>query len=77
MNFSGKFGSASTIWYPASGYRSRNDGGLYNVGYAGNYWSVSPYSYYAYRLFFNNVGSVTPSDYGFRAFGYVVRCLQE
>ena len=28
MYFSGKFGSASTIWYPASGYRSSSDGRL-------------------------------------------------
>lgn len=39
MNFSGKFGSASTIWYPASGYRGSNDGGLRNVGGNGACWS--------------------------------------
>ena len=39
MNFSGKFGSASTIWYPAAGYLEYDDGCLYNVGYFGFWWS--------------------------------------
>ncbi|MBE6251332.1 MAG: hypothetical protein E7111_06700 [Bacteroidales bacterium] len=64
MNFSGKFGSASTIWYPASG------------GY-GNYWSASPYSGYACSLIFNDYGGVNLSNRGNRAYGYSVRCLQE
>ena len=42
MNFSGKFGSASTIWYPASGFRYYYVGGLDYVGYCGVYWSASP-----------------------------------
>ena len=77
MNFSGQFGSASTIWYPASGYRYYSDGGLYDVGNGGYYWSASPYDYYAYCLSFNEYGLVDPSSYGNRAYGYSVRCLQE
>ena len=77
MNFSGKFGSASTIWYPASGYRYDDDGSLNSVGYYGYYWSASPYSYYAYRLSFNYDGIVYPSGSSYRAFGHSVRCLQE
>ena len=77
MNFSGKFGSASTIWYPASGYRSGNDGGLSSVGYYGSYWSASPNNDYAFSLFFNYCGYVNPSSYYFRALGQSVRCLQE
>ena len=77
MNFSGKFGFASTIWYPASGYRDSLDGGLGLVGYYGNYWSASPGSYYAYSLGFYNGGSVFPSSSISRARGYSVRCLQE
>ena len=50
INFSGKFGSASSIWYPASGYRGDYYGILYNVGDGGYYWSASPYSKYAYGL---------------------------
>ena len=78
MNFSGKFGSASTIWYPASGYRFDNGGGQTNVGNDGYYWSASPYSgYYAYFLYFYCNGNVGPSLSNSRAFGYSVRCLQE
>ena len=77
MNFSGKFGSASTIWYPASGCRNLGDGSLFNVGFSGNYWSASPNSYYAYYLDFNFHGFVYPSDDDFRARGRSVRCLQE
>ena len=76
MNFSGKFGSASTIWYPASGYRYGNDGGLYSVGCYGVYWSASPGSNYAYGLGFDLDGSVDPSSYYGRAYGFSVRCLQ-
>ena len=80
MNFYSKFGSSSSIWYPASGYRDNRDGGLYDVGYYGIYWSASPYgndSNYAYYLDFNGSGYVGPSSYYFRAFGFAVRCLQE
>jgi len=77
MNFSGKFGSASTIWYPASGYSDSGGGGLYNVGRYGYCWSASPYGNSACDLDFNYYGGVYPS-YGFyRACGYSVRCLQE
>lgn len=82
MDFSGKFGSASTIWYPASGYRSIFDGGLNDVGDLGDYWSASPYnysaySYSAYSLHFIYIGYVNPSFYGNRVSGQSVRCLQE
>ena len=80
MNFSGKFGSASTIWYPASGYRNDSGVSLDYVGGIGIYWSASPDGYDAYYLYFNNFGSiddsVRPSDGNFRAYGYSVRCLQ-
>ena len=77
MNFSGKFGSDQTIWYPASGYRDNNDGGLRNASSYTNYWSASPYIKNAYSLQFGNNGYVDPSSYGYRATGYSVRCLQE
>ena len=75
MNFSGKFGSASTIWYPASGYRYDYDGSLLNVGNYGFYWSASPYSSSAYALDFYDFG-YDPSGYRYRASGQSVRCLQ-
>ena len=77
MNFSGKVGSASAIWYPASGCRSYSGGSLSYVGTYGNYWSVSPYGYYAYYLNFYNSGSVQPSNYSIRANGQAVRCVRE
>ena len=77
INFSGKFGSASTIWYPASGDRGNRDGSLGGVGGFGTYWSASPYYYAAYHLNFNYAGGVSPSIAFYRAYGYSVRCLQE
>lgn len=75
MNFSGYFGSASIIWYPASGCRYYNDGSLSGVGYSGGYWSASPISFSAYYLYFNYY-YVYPSDSILRAYGQSVRCLQ-
>ena len=69
--------SASKIFLPASGYRRSNDGGLYNVGYGGHYWSASPNSNNAYSLYFNDSGYVIPSNSNNRANGQSVRCLQE
>ncbi len=79
LNFSGKFGSASTIWYPASGYRLGDGGGvLSRVGYAGYSWSVTPTSDLAYYLSFYDFGDVRPSSDGSgRADGVGVRCVQE
>ena len=80
MNFSGRFGSASTIWYPASGERHLHDGRLGGVGFCGTYWSASPDSHdsdIACSLFFNDYGLVSPGYDDYRAYGYSVRCLQE
>ena len=77
MNFSGKFGSSSIIWYPASGCRGTSDGSLYSVGYYGSYWSATPVSSYAYYLYFSGSGYVGPSHHRGRAYGQSVRCLQE
>lgn len=76
MNFSGKFGSASTIWYPASGSRG-GSGSLDLVGSCDYYWSASPFNYLAYILYFDDYGSVAPSTSSSRASGQSVRCLQE
>ena len=77
INFSGKFGSDQTIWYPASGSRNGSDGSLVGVGYNGYYWSASPNGGYAYDLYFDNNGGVYPSNFYNRADGLSVRCLQE
>ena len=76
MNFSGKFGSDQTIWYPASGFRDYGDGGLDSIGSLGNYWSASPSGSRAYYLYFDNDGRVYPLGSRNRAFGRSVRCLQ-
>ena len=77
MNLSGKFGSASTIWYPASGCRDNFDGSLIYVESYGRYWSASPGRSYAYFLNFSYDGYVYPSSNDDRASGLSVRCLQE
>lgn len=76
INFSGKFGSASTIWYPASGCRYYDVGSLYRVG-SGGYWSASLNSFYAYGLYFFDHGYVGPSGSDGRAYGQAVRCVRE
>ena len=77
MNFSGKFGSASTIWYPASGCRYYGDVGLRCVAERGYYWSASPNGDYAYGLDFDYFGNVRPGNYYSRAYGFSVRCVRE
>ena len=79
INFSGKFGSASVIWYPASGYKDSYNGIVKNssyYGYRGCYWSASPNDYYACYLFFYENGKVDPSSSDDRAEGKSVRCLR-
>ena len=76
MNFSGKFGSASTIWYPASGCRFGVGGSFGKVGNYGRYWSAS-FRNSAYSLFFYNDGVVLPSYFVYHASALSVRCLRE
>ena len=79
MNFSGKFGSTGSIWYPAAGVLRYDDGSLSGVGDVGDWWSCAPDGRCAYglRLYLYGIGSVIPSyDYD-RSYGRSVRCLQE
>ena len=65
MNFSGKFGSASTIWYPASGNRYHGNGDLDHVGDNGTCWAASPGIYDSFHLYILssiNDGDVDPSN---------------
>ena len=75
MNFSGMFGSATIIWYPASGYRDYSNGCFIYVGNNGAYWSASLNSYGAYGLSLSGA-SVYLSDHYSRANGQSVRCVQ-
>ena len=80
VNFSGKFGDASTIWYPASGCRDYNDyshGGLGFVGNIGLCWSVSPNGNASYDLGIGNDGYFLPSRSDIRGYGNSVRCVKE
>ena len=77
MNFSGKFGSASTIWYPVSGYIDGNTGYLTDVGYYGDYWSSSPDMCFAYYQRISHNGVVYPASTGHRADANSVRCVKE
>jgi len=77
LNFTGRFGSASTIWYPASGGRDCRDGDLGDVGIDGRYWSVTPSGNFSYYLCFGYNGGVGPSLEYNRVNGKAVRCLQE
>ena len=74
MNFSGKFGSDQTIWYPASGYL--HDGGSFYLAGAGFYWSVSSVSLNANFLNFSHNGNVYLGYDDYRAFGFSVRCVR-
>ncbi len=77
MDFSGKFGSDLTIWYPASGSRSSYDGSFHYVGECGYYWSASPEDRLAYYLHFDSNAYVFPAYRNYRVYGRSVRCLQE
>jgi len=72
-----QLGSASTIWYPAAGYRYYVDGSLSYVGSNGRYWSCTPDDSYACTLGFSDDGDVYPSHYLSRAYGRSVRCIKE
>ena len=81
MDFSSTFGSASSIWYPATGYRYGGDGVLKNVGY-GYYWSAYICQAYedsdfgaSFRMGGNEVTLYYDQQYP--ADGLAVRCVQE
>lgn len=67
-------GVTTTMFLPASGYRSSN-GLLYLQGAGGTYWSISIISTNAYNLNFNS-GSVFPANSSSRANGFALRCIK-
>ena len=69
--------SSPATWYPASGVRYSNVGSLFDVGYRGHYWSVTPDDYFACIFYLYSNGYVYPTDGSTRAYGQSVRCLQE
>ena len=77
-NFNNKITSPdATVYFPASGYRSRNDGSLGFVGYGGYYWSAVPnLTFYGCYLYFSS-GHVDPQSYDSRSNGFSVRPVAE
>ena len=77
-DFSGKFGSDETVWYPASGHREYNG----SLGYVRSYgycWSYSPSESNGSNAYNLNFGSGTayPSNDNNRSRGLSVRCQKE
>ena len=78
VNFSGQFGSAPVIWYPAAGRREYRDGDLYPAGYEGRCWAASAGRFSADGLTFGiNRRCVDPDGGGFCASAFSVRCIKE
>ena len=77
INFSGKFGESSIIWYPASGFRYKDIAKLGYVDYGGYYWAASSSSKGADDMSFKYDGYVQPSFYCSCAWGNAVRCVKE
>ena len=63
------------VFFPAAGFRHYGNGDALDRGYSGDYWSSRPNGSYAYRLSFFD-GSAHMNDFGSRAGGYSVRCVQ-
>ena len=76
IDFSGKFGSSSVIWYPAAGFFDYK-GELIHVDNRGGWWSCSLQGSDAYRLFFQDNGNVGPLACNPRSVGHSVRCLKD
>ena len=64
-------------FFPASGYRSRDSGGLANVGGSGACWSAIPDSSAGGRYLGFFSGLVGPQHAGNRAYGFSVRPARE
>jgi hypothetical protein len=62
--------------YVLGGYRNRGDAQVYNVSSYGYYWSAEANGVYESYLDFNSTGSVNPSNYYSRAYGFGVRCVK-
>ena len=82
INFTGIFGEAESIWYPAAGVINRNYG-LEQTYYYGCYWSCTSYNgLQAYYLLLTNSGGVDPASdvsmggWGGHEDGFPVRCLK-
>ena len=77
-NFNNKITSPNaTVYFPASGYRQYDSGGLYLVGYDGNFWSAVPTaSHNGCSLYFEQ-WFVFPQGYRERPSGFAVHPVSE
>lgn len=66
------------ITFSATGFRSRDNGSIYDNGIRGYYWSASPYPIFndcAYYLYLGD-GCVYPSDCETQRYQHSVRCVK-
>ena len=77
VNFTGMFGDASIIWYPASGERSYTDGSLSVAGIGARHWTATTYKHYASHLFYGSFGLVMPLYTSYCSDCFSVRCVHE
>jgi hypothetical protein len=79
MNFSGKLGDDTNIWYPASGYIDFNTGYLISVGVEGRYATASTFlPCFVSCLNFYDSGMADPGGYAtYDECGFSVRCIKE
>ena len=76
-NFWTNSSKTATINFPASGFRSVNDGSLVSVGSGGYYWSAVPYDTdNGCSLSFDS-GIVRPLSLSTRTYGFAVRVVSE
>ncbi|AUI56550.1 hypothetical protein CRM71_15100 [Prevotella jejuni] len=76
-NFWTSSSKTATINFPASGYRSHNDGSLDYVGSLGYYWSAVPYSTISGCYLGFSSGGVSPVSSSARAYGFAARPVSE
>ena len=76
-NFWTNSSKTATINFPASGFRSYDDGSLSFVGYIGAYWSAVPYDTGSGCYLRFDSGNVGPLYYDTRTFGFAVRAVSE
>ena len=77
-NFNNRISSPdATVYFPASGFRSRDDGSLRGVGRDGYYWSAVPYNTSSGCYLYFGQWRVIPQYSDYRSYGFSVRPVSE
>ena len=76
-NFYTNISKNATIFFPASGFRSTNEGSVYSVGGSGCYWSAVPNGTTSGCCLSFGWSSVYPQSNSSRSFGYAARPVSE